>query len=152
VSGSDDKALRVWNLKTGESKVLPGHADRVNSVSVTPDGRRAVSGSGDKTLRVWNLETRVGTVLQGHSDDVLSVSLTPNGRWAVSGSQDKTLRVWNLETGACLAIARLNAQCEAVAVARASIVVGMSSGEVLFFDARGLDLLAAGRPPFVIRI
>ena len=27
------------------------------SVSVTPDGRRAVSASGDKTLRVWDLES-----------------------------------------------------------------------------------------------
>ncbi len=66
--------------------------------------------------------------------------MTPDGRRAVSGSADKTLRVWNLETGACLAIARLNA-CEAVAVTGDNrIVAGTWVGEVLFFDARGLDL------------
>jgi WD40 repeat protein len=51
----------VWNLKTGEcTRVLQGHADRVSSVAVSPDGQFAVSGSWDKTVRVWNLQTYEG--------------------------------------------------------------------------------------------
>ena len=36
---------------------LTGHEDRVTSVAVTPDGRRAVSASDDRTVRVWDLES-----------------------------------------------------------------------------------------------
>ncbi|MBP7828686.1 MAG: TIR domain-containing protein [Kiritimatiellae bacterium] len=84
-------------------RTLEGHADEVSSVSVSPDGRRAVSGSSDKTLRVWDLETgQCLRTLEGHADGVSSVSVSPDGRRAVSGSSDKTLRVWALETGQCL--------------------------------------------------
>ena len=77
--------------------------------------------------------------LQGHTSGVRSVSVTSDGRLAFSASEDKTLRVWNLETGASLALARMNAACTAVAVADDSrIVVGTSTGEVLFFEVRGL--------------
>ena len=77
----------------------------VGSVSVSPDGRRAVSTGGRwiSILRVWDLETGACLrTLQGHTNGVLSVSVSPDGRRAVSGSVDKTLRVWDLETGACL--------------------------------------------------
>ena len=70
---------------------VPAHPrrprDGVRSVSVSPDGRRAVSGSDDKTLRVWDLETgQCLRTLEGHRDGVSSVSVSPDGRRAVSGS------------------------------------------------------------------
>lgn len=36
---------------------VSAHPDRVFTVSLMPDGRRAVSGSDDKTLRVWDVES-----------------------------------------------------------------------------------------------
>ena len=44
----------------------------MNSVAVSPDGRRIVSGSKDRTVAVWDLET--GTPihrLKGHQDRVM---------------------------------------------------------------------------------
>ena len=50
VSASADKTLKVWDLDTGiEIRTLAGHSDRVNSVAVTPDGRRAIYASADRT-------------------------------------------------------------------------------------------------------
>ena len=84
-------------------QTLEGHTDLVNSVALTPDGRRALSGSKDKTLRLWDLDTGACLkTLEGHTDWVHSVALTPDGRRALSGSGDKTLRLWDLDTGACL--------------------------------------------------
>jgi WD40 repeat protein len=111
VSGSRDKTLRLWDLKTGACvRTLEGHTGCVNRVSVSPDWRLAFSGGGgswsgdtDYALRLWDLET--GGCLrtfEGHRDTIWSVSVTPDGRRAVSGSCDMTLRLWNLETGACL--------------------------------------------------
>ncbi len=59
----------MWDLESGRClRTLEGHSVGVGSVSVTPDGRRAVSGSWDKTLRVWDLESgRCLRTLEGHS-------------------------------------------------------------------------------------
>jgi len=104
VSGSDDGAVRVWDLATGRClQTLEGHTDEVWSVSVTPDGQRAVSGSKDHTVRVWDLARgRCLQMLEGHTDHVWSVSVTPDGHHAVSGGADGTMRVWDLARGRCL--------------------------------------------------
>jgi WD40 repeat protein len=110
VSASGDSTLKVWDLESGaclrtlEGYALPeGFALPVQSVSVTPDGRRVVAGSQDNTVRVWDLESGACLrTLEGHTNEVGSVSVTPDGRWAVSGSQDNTVRVWDLESGACI--------------------------------------------------
>ena len=84
-------------------RTLEGHSAPVLSVSVTPDGRRAVSASADQTLRIWNLGTGgcLRTMEEGHAGAIGSVSVTPDGRRSVSASKD-ILRVWDLETGVCL--------------------------------------------------
>ena len=96
--------LRVWDFETGQClKTLEGHTNAVHSVSIVPDGKRAVSGSKDITLRVWDVETgQCLKTLEGHTRQVHSVSITPDGKSAVSGSWDLTLRVWDLESGQCL--------------------------------------------------
>jgi WD40 repeat protein len=92
-----------YNPKPALLRTLEGHADDVNSVSVTLDGKRAVSGSDDKGLRVWDLENGACLrILEGHTGRVKSVSVTPDGKRAVSGGDDRTLRVWDLESGVCL--------------------------------------------------
>jgi WD40 repeat protein len=58
VSGSWDRTLRLWDLKSGETiHLLQGHTEGVRAVAVTADGRRTVSGSWDETLRLWDLDS-----------------------------------------------------------------------------------------------
>jgi len=53
-SGSEDKTIRIWNTKSGETiKILTGHTSSVLSLVVLPDGLLA-SGSDDKTIRIWD--------------------------------------------------------------------------------------------------
>ena len=103
VSGSNDKAIRVWDAVTGQQvgDALRGHESWVCSVAFSPDGTRIVSGSGDKTIRVWDAVTgqQVGEALRGHEDWVFSVAFSPDGTRIVSGSGDKTIRVWDAVTG-----------------------------------------------------
>jgi len=55
VSCSDDKTVKIWDMKTGECRAtLEGHTDRVLSVTITPDGNRILSGSLDNSVRVWD--------------------------------------------------------------------------------------------------
>ena len=56
VSSSDDRTVRVWNLRTGKLlQTLKGHNTAVISVAISPDGRRAVSGSKGE-LNFWELK------------------------------------------------------------------------------------------------
>ena len=98
-SGSSDRTVRIWDLESGESRVLEGHAGGVNSVAFSPDGRHLASGSSDRTVRIWDLESREGRVLEGHAGGVNSIAFSPDGRQLASGSSDGTVRVWDLASG-----------------------------------------------------
>jgi hypothetical protein len=107
VSGSHDRALRVWDLGTGDPVGDPftGHTDQITAMTVGEvDGRPVVvSGSRDRTVRVWDLGTGnpVSDPFTGHTDGVSAVDVGAlQGRpIVVSGSSDSTVRVWDLGTG-----------------------------------------------------
>ncbi|MCL1470115.1 WD40 repeat domain-containing protein [Argonema antarcticum] len=101
ISGSSDKTIKIWNLKTGaEIFTLIGHTDKVTSIALTSDGKRLISGSDDCTIKVWDLGNQKELfTLQGHTESINIVTVAPNEIYFVSGSKDKTLKVWALETG-----------------------------------------------------
>jgi len=73
VTGSDDKAIRIWDAETWAvvGEALKGHTGSVRSVAYSPDGLYLISGSFDKTIRIWDAETgtAVGKPLEGHTRD-----------------------------------------------------------------------------------
>ncbi|MBI5395728.1 MAG: protein kinase [Verrucomicrobia bacterium] len=87
------------------------HADNVESVCLSADGRLVVSGA-DSAVRLWEAET--GECLRtflGHSDAVSSVCLNADARLIISGSADSTLRTWEVKTGKCLHTLRGHGDC-----------------------------------------
>ncbi|MFI5380761.1 MAG: hypothetical protein ACHRHE_15790, partial [Tepidisphaerales bacterium] len=82
-----------------DASAFSGHANRVTSVAVSPDGSRILSGSSDALLKLWDVATgREIRTFKGHTGSVLSVAFSPDGRTALSGSADKTLILWDVET------------------------------------------------------
>lgn len=58
VSGSDDRTIKVWNLKSGkELMTLMGHSGNVYSVDISFNGKYIVSGSGDMAIKIWDMES-----------------------------------------------------------------------------------------------
>ncbi|KAJ2933545.1 hypothetical protein H1R20_g3565, partial [Candolleomyces eurysporus] len=106
-SGSDEDRRVVENFQQEYTEdvnclfELQGHSSMVQSVAISPDGKRIVSGSLDGTIRIWDMETgaQVGEPLLGHRGDINSVAISPDGKLIVSGSDDETIRVWDAETG-----------------------------------------------------
>jgi len=97
--------LSTDRLRPGLQTILSGHTKIIESVDMTPDGKRAISAGSDKTLRFWDLENNVClSLLKGHQNTVKSVRMTPDARIAVSGGYDNTVRVWNLNEGKCTSI------------------------------------------------
>ncbi|WP_372368674.1 protein kinase [Candidatus Uabimicrobium sp. HlEnr_7] len=101
ISGSDDKTIRLWSLKTRKVvTVLAGHNSSILKVAISPQGQFIASGSSDKTIRIWNMgKNKAIFVLFGHKEPVTFVKFHPQGRSIVSASQDRTTRLWNIVTG-----------------------------------------------------
>ncbi len=101
-------------------RTMEGHADGVNAVAVSSDGRFVYSGSQDKTVKQWEASSGAvrGSVccccccwcvtwlaqliwtMKGHSNPVNAVAVSPDGRFVYSGSQDETVKQWEASSGA----------------------------------------------------
>jgi len=135
VSGSADRALRVWGPDTGKCLwTQKKHSGSVSCLAVLLDGR-IVSGSNDKTIRIWNPDTgECLRTLEGHTDSVTCVAVLPNGQ-IVSGSNDKTIRIWNPDTGECLRTLEQVDWIQCLAVLHGGrIVSGSSDGTLRVWD------------------
>lgn len=99
-TGGRDKAIRIWDLQTGQlQKTLQSDSGVMTALAIAPDGRTLVSGSGDRMVRIWDLTAdRYPKVLKGHTANILQVRVSADGKTAISASYDE-IRVWDLATG-----------------------------------------------------
>ena len=100
-SGSWDKTIKLWNLKTGQAfRTIRVHTALVLAVAISPDGQILASGGSDSTIKLWNLKKgRQLNTFRGHAHRVNSVALSIDGEIVASGSLDKTVKLWSLKTG-----------------------------------------------------
>jgi WD40 repeat protein len=57
-TGSVDRTVKLWDAATGQELLtFKGHADQVNSVAFSPDGKRLATGSWDHTVKLWDAAT-----------------------------------------------------------------------------------------------
>jgi WD40 repeat protein len=79
--------IRVWNLDTGEVRVLdPGDGKWIMDVRFAPDGRLVSSGLGG--VRLWNLEDGTSQILQEGEGKHVRCFLSPEGRYLLCGAAD----------------------------------------------------------------
>lgn len=96
-SGSKDRIVRVWDSNTGSLlQALAGHADAIDVVAFTPDGKLLVS-SADKVLKVWEVGT--GKLIRTVEDSkkLSSIAFSPDGKSMVTTSED-VVDLWDVST------------------------------------------------------
>jgi WD40 repeat protein len=94
VSGMES-LIRSWDARTGQAwTALRGHEGNVNSIALSPDGKRLASASDDQMVRLWDLENRTSRVLRGHTGPVSRVAFSADGQQVISLGADGTVRLW----------------------------------------------------------
>ncbi|HEY9875150.1 MAG TPA: hypothetical protein V6D12_17080, partial [Candidatus Obscuribacterales bacterium] len=104
VSGSDDKTVKLWNLKAGKLIfTFYGSLKAVFSVTFSPDGQMIVSGDLDRTITTWKVDTKAMRSLYSHAGSpyshsgyVYAIAYRPDGQILASGSADKTIKIWDI--------------------------------------------------------
>jgi len=94
--------IQVWNLQTGQMRVLKGAWSGPRSIAFSPDGRQIAAADSDLSnpwIRLWDLETGTMRVLGGATRQITSIAFLGDGRELASGSWDETVRLWNVRTG-----------------------------------------------------
>src|SRR5262249_53512249 len=73
-SASEDGTVRVWDLDTGQGRVLADHGARVEALALSPDGTTLAAGCSDRLVRLWGLAGQAQEALHGHANRVVGVA------------------------------------------------------------------------------
>jgi tricorn protease-like protein len=99
--------MRVWNVGSGKQigEDWRDEGAAMNTIALSPDGKKVVSGSTDGAVSLWDIDTaKVIATWTGHVTTVSFLCWSRDGRRVVSGSYDRIIRVWDVETGETSAI------------------------------------------------
>ncbi|MBI1763045.1 MAG: caspase family protein [Acidobacteria bacterium] len=76
-----------------------GHAEKIEAIAYSPDGRYLATGSSDRTIKIWEALTgRELRALNGGTG-IKALAYSPDGRLLASGGNDGKLRLWDTASG-----------------------------------------------------
>jgi WD40 repeat protein len=100
-TASQDKTGRVWDISSGKVKAeLKGHADIVDTVAFSPDGKTLATAGADKSVRLWNAaDGKELKNLGAHDGSVYTVAFSPDGKLLASAGsgKDNLVKVWDVK-------------------------------------------------------
>ncbi|MCB9265450.1 MAG: PD40 domain-containing protein, partial [Lewinellaceae bacterium] len=99
-SGSWDKTIRLWEVKTGKltATINSQSGKGIYSLAFSPDGNTLAAGTYD-AVELWNLKSKTPKAITGLETDaglVNSVAFSPDGELLASGSFSKKLHLWDV--------------------------------------------------------
>lgn len=99
LSGSEDRAIIIWDLYTDLKRKIPAHLSPVSCVKANPLTDSIISASWDKTIKIWSFHTiKLKAILLGHTDAIKALAVSPSGKLLASAGKDKLIKIWDLET------------------------------------------------------
>lgn len=148
-SSETENSLRVWNLRTGHTRVFRGEAGGLSSVSFSPVAGSVAageSGPGRAALRLYDLDSDRPRVL-GHCDRrITSVAFSPDGKHLATGSWDETVRLWDVQTGQARVLGKNCSRVNCVAFSRGGeqVVACSLDGRIRVWNVRTAKSRAVG--------
>lgn len=97
--------VSLWHRVTGVMiTTLKGHADGINSVAFSPDGKLLATGSNDGTAKLWDLTSGKERITLDLGQWVWMVGFSPDGSTLATAASGRGLgphgiRIWDVATG-----------------------------------------------------
>ncbi len=99
LSGGDDRAVRITDLRGGKTRMLGRLEARVHGVRFHPDGTRACVTAADGAVYLWPVDGGEPTALAGHRSEANACRFSPDGRLLATSGDDHALRLWEVDSG-----------------------------------------------------
>ncbi|MGE5560170.1 MAG: tetratricopeptide repeat protein, partial [Chloroflexota bacterium] len=81
-------------------RTLRGHSGPINTVAMSPDGRRALTAGDDGTMRIWDLvNVRPMQVLAGAGGPIRSAAYSGDGQRIITVEGDQAARLYDVSSG-----------------------------------------------------
>lgn len=102
VSGSVDRTIRVWDLKTGQTVQTLNNSHAVNSITLSPDGNK-IYGTGPSykpSVKIWQRETgQLKRVISDFETVVRAMDVTPDSEILAAAMLRGVVELWDTKTG-----------------------------------------------------
>ncbi|NVB40578.1 WD40 repeat domain-containing protein [Pseudenhygromyxa sp. WMMC2535] len=100
VTGSRDKTICSWSLRTGKlERRLDAHRRGVSALCFTPAGE-LISAGVDGEIKRWSWPRgRLLHAFSGHEGAIYTMGCSADGRLLATGGADETVCIWALESG-----------------------------------------------------
>jgi WD40 repeat protein len=91
-------SVRLWDLATGNMRVLQGHSEFVFYVAFSSTGELLASCSQDRSICLWNTNTgELVQTLVGRTWPI-TLAFSPDGTTLATGDLDGMVTLWDLRT------------------------------------------------------
>jgi WD40 repeat protein/tRNA A-37 threonylcarbamoyl transferase component Bud32 len=106
-AAADDGRWKLLAVGVGgelqELREFKGHEKSVISVTLSPEGRRAVTSSRDGTVKYWETSAAGGSLALPHTGHILwELGFGADGKTLVTASNDFVVKVWRLDGPRCV--------------------------------------------------